>query len=421
MRFLLKTFALLLLLVIAGGVAALVLMLEDEPIVPGEELVGADLQNARVFIENSDPRRLQSGELSAFTISDEDLELLMNYALDHFAGGRSRVDIAAGMADLRLSVRQPLTFPLGDYLNLSIVMLQQNDVLVLDSLRAGRIVVPGWIADPLMQRTHVELLKRVPEYAATVAAIDSFTLADERLNIVYEWQPELLDRLSTRGSDLLLGTADRERLLAHWGQLYDVLSAPELGRRVAVVDVLAPMFTFARDRQGDPVEENRAVLRVLSLYIAEADAAQLLGEALPPPPRRTLILAGREDRAQHFLISAGLTVSASTVLAESLGLLKEVDDAQAGGSGFSFIDIGADRTGVRFAELAVAGPDQARMLQDRVAAIEDESLFMADFRDLPELLSDEEFRASYGGVGEPAYEAVLEVIDARIGEMPLFR
>ncbi|MDY6983820.1 MAG: hypothetical protein SV422_12085, partial [Pseudomonadota bacterium] len=246
MRFLLKTFALLLLLVIACSVTALVLMLEDQPTVPGEELVASDLQNARVFLENSDPRRLQSGELSEFTISDEDIELLLNYALDHFAGGRSRVDIAAGMADLRLSVRQPLTFPLGDYLNLSMVLLQHNDVLVLDSLRAGRIVVPGWIADPLMQRTHAELLKRVPEYAATVAAIDSFTLADERLNIVYEWQPELLDRLSTRGSDLLLGTADRERLLTHWGQLYDVLSAPELGRRVAVVDVLAPMFAFAR-------------------------------------------------------------------------------------------------------------------------------------------------------------------------------
>lgn len=421
MRFLLKTFALLLLLVIACSVTALVLMLEDQPTVPGEELVASDLQNARVFLENSDPRRLQSGELSEFTISDEDIELLLNYALDHFAGGRSRVDIAAGMADLRLSVRQPLTFPLGDYLNLSMVLLQHNDVLVLDSLRAGRIVVPGWIADPLMQRTHAELLKRVPEYAATVAAIDSFTLADERLNIVYEWQPELLDRLSTRGSDLLLGTADRERLLTHWDQLYDVLSAPELGRRVAVVDVLAPMFAFARDRQGDPVEENRAALRALSLYIAEADAAQLLGESLPPPPRRTLILAGREDRAQHFLISAGLTVSASTVLAESLGLLKEVDDSQAGGSGFSFIDIGADRTGVRFAELAIAGPEQARMVQDRVAAIEDEGLFMPDFRDLPELLSEEEFRGSYGGVGEPAYEAVLQDIDARIGEMPLFR
>ncbi|MGV3591729.1 MAG: hypothetical protein ACO1PZ_08550, partial [Gammaproteobacteria bacterium] len=206
MRFLLKTFAVLLLLVLAGGVVALVLMLEDEPIVQGGELVAADLQNARVFIENSDPRRLQSGELSQFTISDEDLELLLNYLLDHFAGGRSEVALAAGTADLRLSVRQPLAL-LGDYLNLRVVLLQQEQVLALDSLRAGRIVVPGWLADPLMQRTHAELLKRVPEYAATVAAIDSFTLADERLNIVYEWQPELLDRLSTRGSDLLLGTA----------------------------------------------------------------------------------------------------------------------------------------------------------------------------------------------------------------------
>jgi hypothetical protein len=420
MRFLLKTFVVLLLLVLAGGVAALVLMLEDQPIVPGGELVAADLQNARVFIENSDPRRLQSGELSSFTISDEDLELLLNYLLDHFAGGRSRVDIAEGAADLRLSVRQPLTFPLGDYLNLRIVLLQQDETLVLDSLRAGRILVPGWLADPLMQRTHVELRKRVPEYAATVAAIDSFTLADERLNIIYEWQPELLDRLSTRGSDLLLGTEDRERLLAHWARLDEVLSAPDLDRRVALAHLMAPMFAYALERQGDAVEENRAVLRVLSLYVAQADVAQLLGEDLPAPPRHTVILAGREDRAQHFLISAGLTVSASTVLAESLGLLKEVDDSQ-GGSGFSFIDIGADRTGVRFAELAIAGPEQARWVQQRMASIEDESLFMADFRDLPELLSEEAFRESYGGVGEPAYEAVLQDIDERIGDMPLFR
>ncbi|HEY0961369.1 MAG TPA: hypothetical protein VGE69_03345 [Pseudomonadales bacterium] len=424
MRLLLKIFVLLLLLVLAGGGVALVLMLEDEPSVQGEELVASDLQNARVFIENSDPRRLQSGELSEFTISDEDLELLLNYLLDHFAGGRSQVDLASGTADLRLSVRQPLTL-LGDYLNLRVVLLQQQHELALDSLQAGRIVVPGWLADPLMQRTHAELLKRVPEYSATIAAIDSFTLADERLNIVYEWQPELLDQLSTRGSDLLLGSADRERLLAHWGHLSELLAAPGLGTRVALTEVLAPMFEFARVRaqgeRGDPVEENRAALRAMSLYVAEADAAQLLGEALAPPPRRTLILAGREDRAQHFLISAGLAVSSSTMLAQSLGLLKEVDDSQDGGSGFSFIDIGADRTGVRFAELAVSGPDEARLLQDRVAAMDDESLFMADFRDLPELLSEDDFRTGYGGVGEPAYEAVLDDIDARIAEMPLFR
>jgi len=35
-------------------------------------------------------------------------------------------------------------------------------------------------------------------------------------------------------------------------------------------------------------------------------------------------------------------------------------------------------------------------------------------------LSEEAFLAGYGGVGEPAYEAVVEDIDARIGQMPLF-
>ena len=420
MKFLLKTAILLLLLLVVGGIATVLLMLEDEPLVAGGGLAAADLRNARVFIENSDPRRLQPGELTAFTISEQDLELLLNYLLEHLDGGRSQVAIGAGTAELRLSARQRM-LPLGDYLNLRVVLTQQGDVLALDSLQAGRVVVPGWIADPLMQRTHSELRARVPEYRAAVAAIISFSLDDERLNIAYAWQPELLNQLSTRGSAFLLGEADRERLLAHWVKLTEVLADPTLEASVPVATLMMPMFAFARDRQGDAVEENRAALRALSLYAAQADVAQLLGEALPAPQRRELRLANREDRAQHFLISAGLAVSASTDLAQSLGLLKEVEDSQAGGSGFSFVDLGADRTGIRFAELAVAGPGPARALQDRVAAMTDESLFMADFGDLPELLSDEAFQATYGGVGESAYEAVVQDIDARIAAMPLFQ
>ena len=68
----------------------------------------------------------------------------------------------------------------------------------------------------------------------------------------------------------------------------------------------------------------------------------------------------------------------------------------------------------------MAGAAQARDLQELIAGATDETLFMADFRDLPEFLSGEEFRAAYGGVGEPAYEAVLEDIEARIRKMPLF-
>ncbi len=418
MKFLLKTLLVLFLLLVIGAVTAVTLMLEDAPLVPGD-VAAADLRDARVFIENSDPRRLQAGDLTAFTISEQDLELLLNYLLDHLEGGRSQVDLGAGTADLRLSVRQPLGF-LEDYLNLRVVLMQQDETLALDSLQAGELVLPGWIANPLMQRTHAELLARVPEYRDALAAITSFSLDDERLNIVYEWQPELLNQLSTRGSDLLLGPADRARLLAHTQHLTEVLADPALGAQVQVPQLLASMFAYARERQGDPVEENRAALRILALYATDTSIAQWLGEAVVEPVRREPVLAGRHDRAQHFLISAGLTVSASTGLADALGQLKEVDDSQAGGSGFSFVDIGADRTGIRFGELAVAGPAEARRLQDQVAAMTGEELFMADFRDLPELLSEEEFQAAYGGVGAPAYEEVVREIDGRIGQMPLF-
>ena len=221
---------------------------------------------------------------------------------------------------------------------------------------------------------------------------------------------------------MLLTETDRERLVAHSQHLTELMTDSALPSRLALVDVLGPMFAFARDRQGDPIEENRAALLVLSLYASETSAAQLLGipGELPETAFKPLLLTNRRDFARHFLISAGLAVSAGNGVAQSLGLLKEVDDAEEGGSGFSFTDIGADRTGIRFAELAVAGAAQARDLQELIAGATDETLFMADFRDLPEFLSGEEFRAAYGGVGEPAYEAVLEDIEARIRKMPLF-
>ncbi|MCH8134959.1 MAG: hypothetical protein IIB77_03150 [Proteobacteria bacterium] len=92
-----------------------------------------------------------------------------------------------------------------------------------------------------------------------------------------------------------------------------------------------------------------------------------------------------------------------------------------GGSGFSFTDIGADRTGVRFAELAVSNPVNARAVQDKFAYGLVEADFMAEFRDLPEFMDDSTFRRLYGGVGSTAYNAVVDDIENRISQTRLFR
>lgn len=421
MGLLIATLFLVLFLLLAGTVLAVVLMLEDTPAIPGAGLDAADLREARVFIENRDPRRLAPGELSAFTISEQDLQLLLNYLLDHLDGGSSLVELDTGSAELRLSARLPAN-PLGDYLNLRIALSQDADMLALESLQIGGLTAPGWLANPLMQQTHALLLERVPEYNAAIAAIDSYSIDAGRLNISYQWQPQLLEQLSNRGRELFVSDVDRDRLLAHSRYLDELLANPELPARVPVIALLSPMLGFARDRRGDPVEENRAALLVLALYVTGTRVGPLLGEAdaVPAPGFRDLVLSRREDFARHFLISAGLAVSAGTGVAQAIGLSKEVDDSQNGGSGFSFTDIGADRTGIRFAELAVAGAAEARAVQDQLAGNPDEGLFMADFRDLPEFLSEADFRQAYGGIGEPAYEVVLTDIEARIGRMPVF-
>jgi hypothetical protein len=244
------------------------------------------------------------------------------------------------------------------------------------------------------------------------------------LTIVYRWQPELLEQISSRGRDLLVGPELQERLLAHAGQLSGLTRNPDLPRAISVATLLGPMFLYAQQRGGDAVEENRAVLIVLAMYLMDMDLGRLLGEAagsVPAMGRHRLTLGRRIDYAQHFVVSAGLASGAGTGMADTIGLLKEMGDLDAGGSGFSFNDIGADRAGVRLAELALADSERAQAVQELLAGNLDEAIFMPNFNDLPEYLSDEELTRDYGGVGEPAYNAVLDDIEARISATPLFR
>jgi hypothetical protein len=85
--------------------------------------------------------------------------------------------------------------------------------------------------------------------------------------------------------------------------------------------------------------------------------------------------------------------------------------------------VAANRAGTRFGELAL---EQAQELQRRVAggangrALRDEDLIPA-VADLPEFMPEAEFRKRFGGIGAPAYEAMLSDIDRRIAGLPLLR
>jgi hypothetical protein len=161
---------------------------------------------------------------------------------------------------------------------------------------------------------------------------------------------------------------------------------------------------------------------VLAAYASGKSLAAVVPAAAdwPRPAARKLTLDGRVDFAQHFAISAALAAGAGGPFADAVGVYKEVDDSRRG-SGFSFADIAADRAGTRFGEAATRSPASAAKLQAAARAGLREQDIMVAARDLPESMSEAEFKRRFGGVDAPGYKRVLTEIDARIAALPVYR
>ncbi|MDZ4262719.1 MAG: hypothetical protein U1B30_10350, partial [Pseudomonadota bacterium] len=91
-----------------------------------------------------------------------------------------------------------------------------------------------------------------------------------------------------------------------------------------------------------------------------------------------------------------------------------------GGSGFSFADLAADESGIRFAERATA-PEQARALQTIAAELRDETRFFPAIDALPEGIPQQLFEQQYGGTGGQYYNEQLAQIKTLINALPLYQ
>jgi hypothetical protein len=100
-------------------------------------------------------------------------------------------------------------------------------------------------------------------------------------------------------------------------------------------------------------------------------------------------------------------------VSDAAGLFKEELDAD-GGSGFSFADLLADRSGACFARLATRDEAAARALQERLAGGARAEEFFPDGSDLPERITDRELERDYGGVGGGGYQRLTASIESRL-------
>jgi hypothetical protein len=179
---------------------------------------------------------------------------------------------------------------------------------------------------------------------------------------------------------------------------------PELVRR-----------TFAGGTAASPEDTNRASFIALSLAVVGRRAELLIprGAELRKKcdfPDGAVRLQQRSDLAKHWVLSAGLTSVLGPQAAENLGEWKELDDSRSNGSGFSFVDLAANRSGVQSALLAVHSRTAAATRRELSITTDDDMLPKALLQ-APEGLSDTSFTERFGSLEQPQYRATVAHID----------
>jgi len=405
--------------VLALPIVLVVALVEKHPlVVTTGEVSHTDIERAKIILLENDPRTMKAGEKRLLSIEERDLNILARYGMSRLRAGGAAIELWPNGMDLQATFTLPAN-PLGRYVNARLFLFQDGQQLRVKTLQAGRLSVPAATATWLAHTFHRKFIAADRDYRNLFQALKSFQLTEEYLLLVYQWQPHLAKRIVERGKKAVVSTPDQERLLEHYQQLVRVTQDPTMEVKVGLDRLLRSMLVAAgaRSKTGsDPIAENRAALLVLALYVSGINPDRVLGEAARSagrPTRHDVLLRGRKDLAKHFIISAALKVAGGSSIANALGLFKEVDDSR-GGSGFSFIDLAADRAGVRFAVLAVGSPTTAEKMQQLAARGMDEADFMPSITGLPEFMQEQEFLTVYGGVDHPRYRVLADEIERRI-------
>lgn len=411
---LLRVLGCLFLLLLVALALSLALALQRSPEIHAPAPAGVDqIRAVKTLLARNDPRQSAPG-IRVLRLSDVELTLLSNEWLRLRGEGALHLELLEGRARLRAS--RPL--PWGFWLNVDAALVQRPLGLpALDHIRFGRLPLPAawverWLLKPALAQPAAAELRTLGELVHAVR------FGPGLLQLAYDWHPAHLQRLVAG----YWPDDARQRLRFYQERLAQASRAHPVGSAVPMLPLMQALFREAArrsDQGADAAAENRAALLTLALYSVGQHWSRWLPDAQTWPRAQPLRLqiGGRDDFAQHFLVSAALAIEAGGPMADAIGVYKELSDAQDG-SGFSFNDIAADLSGAR---VGLMSQQQARRLQALLAGEVREADFMPEVADLPEFLHKKDFLARYGGLEGAPYLAMMKEIEARVAALPWHR
>ena len=324
--------------------------------------------------------------------------------------------------------------PLGEYINLTGTVFPSSKGLVIENISLGSLDISGNLAKSLIETALNKLIAGDTFGTKLINAIVSVKVDHSTLILSYHSIPGLSNAIdSTKGQikelrDDLAILGDPKVVKRYYEQICNFHSKIDGFGQASVGYYLDTAFSYADKRSHiseNPVEENLAALMALAIFLGSSRFDSVVGAldeqtlATCQPRNSQMVLANRNDLRLHFIFSAALKVISDSAISFASGEFKELLDTQEGGSGFSFVDLAADRAGIRFAELAL-DEKGAKRLQQMAPELRQEKTFFPSIADLPEGISQQVFDER-GGIESDYYKQHLATINQRINGLTLYQ
>lgn len=377
-----------------------------EPRAPDAQSVTA----AKGVLKKLGSKDSRRGTRLTLSLSQRELDGLAQMGSEAFAPLRIEARLVAGTRPGDLVVRMSRQLPLGAWINVTAVASNQGTAaapgLPHVALKIGRVPVPQTIAYWVLERLWLRAQGDDPAPLALTDVFRRVTITPSaiRLAVVHPGRDAAMAGLAqARGSEI-----DGDAVAA----AYCALAAGKDADLAALVRRAGALPVRQDVSQAD---HNRALLTAIAMravpeYRLRLGSAAVVRTGRCDAGATELTLAGREDLAKHWAVSAALTASLGSQVARSMGTWKELADSTKGGSGFSFVDLAADRSGERFA-IAAVDPQLARPVHVRLGAITDEQLLPRALLSRPEGLDQQAFERDYSATSSPEYARALLAIN----------
>lgn len=420
-------------LLLSAPVIVLLLFMETSPrLVTEQQFSNAELSQIETLLLENTPQSPGNASLQELQLSSQELNLLLRYAVSIMnlsSDWAAQSELSQDSLNARLSVRLNAG-PLPLYLNVEADFIEDDNLLALSALRIGRIGVPRRFLQFTLERLRGNLATgnlAYLDFSEMINNIESVDLAQDQMIVSMQWDPILISRISNKAQQLFISDQDQQRIIDYYALITNIAAAVPIDiRAVSINTFLTPLFAAAREKSlagSDPIAENRTAFQTLAIYLNEESIAQLIGAeaaaVIEPAPFIEARLQRRQDLAQHLVSIAAITASAGADLAQMLSTTKEAYDARYR-SGFSFSDLTANSVGVTMAKLSTTNAATAKIMQDRLASLQNESDYMPEVGSNRDGLSETDFNAIYTDRSSPEYAQRLAEIQRLIDSRPLF-